>query len=618
MFIGDEIMKKNISKIILGFCFGAMLVLLSACDGIGNNSKQGITVSGTITTNVAGESARTVTSSFSVGVDWTIRAEKGDSVQIGGFVDKNFTINLPSPGEWTISVEGAKSNGTKLLSGSKTVNVPATGASGISIEVEYQGSTGTGGFGLAIRDNTDRNWLNKIYVYEDIDNNGAVSREIRGCTEVENNNGIVYVSGSELSAGLHKLVFSFEDEAGYVWFSCIEPVNIYASSISDVWYGNSPYLRTNNDGSVEFVIEKEVLDSYPGYPVMLYSYDSNDGYNISLDDGESLPANVINYAQPDAIVDSCFDKNGNIYISHGDAGGYPAIFTTNPLVTNNNVYWKSSDNNYICPDSIAFDSVKEQLYVWDISGTGQFICLTDFTKTGTLDSSKYVYYSIENWDSETMGQFIVNDGVIYAVIINEDNEPTLNKIVLSTENPGASENNFTVSLEPLELVYDDGEGVTSINDIFYIAGYVYLLVTKEVNTYDTLRIPYGGMVIIDVDNNQTEEILFPGVISVNNIGFRQPSSLESKNAFFCPRKIIGIKPKKLVISDDGYFFYSEGSGKYKNANRVVTVDLDSFEIENVVIPTDTTFDENYTTTSGIDISAIVDGTTVYATFYCAD
>lgn len=45
-----------------------------------------------------------------------------------------------------------------------------------------------------------------------------------------------------------------------------------------------------------------------------------------------------------------------------------------------------------------------------------------------------------------------------------------------------------------------------------------------------------------------------------------------------PQKFIAIKPKKLVIADSGIAFYTDNDGvwKYKNINRVVTVDLNSF------------------------------------------
>ncbi len=55
----------------------------------------------------------------------------------------------------------------------------------------------------------------------------------------------------------------------------------------------------------------------------------------------------------------------------------------------------------------------------------------------------------------------------------------------------------------------------------------------------------------------------------------------STKAFYGPQKFIAIKPKKLIISDDGIAFYTDAEGlyKYKNVNRVVIVDLEKFSAE---------------------------------------
>lgn len=48
---------------------------------------------------------------------------------------------------------------------------------------------------------------------------------------------------------------------------------------------------------------------------------------------------------------------------------------------------------------------------------------------------------------------------------------------------------------------------------------------------------------------------------------------QAKNNFFGPQKFIAIKPKKLVIADDGLFFYKDDDDcKYKNINQVIVFD----------------------------------------------
>ena len=62
-----------------------------------------------------------------------------------------------------------------------------------------------------------------------------------------------------------------------------------------------------------------------------------------------------------------------------------------------------------------------------------------------------------------------------------------------------------------------------------------------------------------------------------------PSEAQVNSAFYGPKKFIAIKPKKLVIADEGCFFYTDSNNAFcfKNVNRVVTVDLESFAISAV-------------------------------------
>ena len=61
----------------------------------------------------------------------------------------------------------------------------------------------------------------------------------------------------------------------------------------------------------------------------------------------------------------------------------------------------------------------------------------------------------------------------------------------------------------------------------------------------------------------------------------QPSSITSPY-FFGPRKFIAVTPKKLVIADDGLFFYTDNDAwNFKNSDRIIVVDLENFSIESI-------------------------------------
>lgn len=58
------------------------------------------------------------------------------------------------------------------------------------------------------------------------------------------------------------------------------------------------------------------------------------------------------------------------------------------------------------------------------------------------------------------------------------------------------------------------------------------------------------------------------------------AEVDSATSLFGPSKFIAVKPKRLVIADDGIAFYvnEDGALSFKNKNRVVYVDLESFAI----------------------------------------
>ena len=62
--------------------------------------------------------------------------------------------------------------------------------------------------------------------------------------------------------------------------------------------------------------------------------------------------------------------------------------------------------------------------------------------------------------------------------------------------------------------------------------------------------------------------------------FYVPKGLNNKNSFYGPEKFIALKPKKLIVSDDGVAFYTDSNGAYnvKNVNRIVEIDLEKFAI----------------------------------------
>lgn len=80
-----------------------------------------------------------------------------------------------------------------------------------------------------------------------------------------------------------------------------------------------------------------------------------------------------------------------------------------------------------------------------------------------------------------------------------------------------------------------------------------------------------------------------------------PDGKESMEGFFGPQRIVGLKPKKLIIQDTGEFVYVENDTiQGEKVNRIVEVNLETFSIDKV-----DQLDSIYNTISTVDPSSYV-------------
>lgn len=115
-------------------------------------------------------------------------------------------------------------------------------------------------------------------------------------------------------------------------------------------------------------------------------------------------------------------------------------------------------------------------------------------------------------------------------------------------------------------------------------------------SYSSPVLTIDGSENVSASSTRTFNYYFPNVYAVS-------AKLDEKY-LSSPAKVIAVKPKKLVIADDGIAFYSDSDGlAYKNINRVVTIDLEEFVIESVQT-TKANFSSNVTDylRSGNDVS----------------
>ena len=269
---------------------------------------------------------------------------------------------------------------------------------------------------------------------------------------------------------------------------------------------------------------------------------------------------------------------------------------------------------------------------------------------------KYISYEVNSGEESYDLQFLsVCTGKIYVLLThtkfehdeNGDEKYTTNSwiYVYNLDTDGGEIDGY----EPVEKIPADKLNDKAVTDMTCHEGSLYFLTRKcrmESNNNDGHSMfSYGGLYKYDIENElwselgtnhtqkkkeemtnigcyfytatQSPEILyvdgstkpavFIGSITDNNGNVRNawdmfpdivdtpsPVSGVSKTAFYGPEKFVAIKPKTLVIADDGFAFYTDENGalSYKNVNRFVTVDLQKFAISDVE-ETDANFNENF-------------------------
>ena len=245
------------------------------------------------------------------------------------------------------------------------------------------------------------------------------------------------------------------------------------------------------------------------------------------------------------------------------------------------------------------------------------------------------------YPSQTLSKMVVNNGIMFVTAYRvNDLMPVLLKIdVSSVQNEGTADAEVVANLSSVLNKMNNDNVV--INDMLYQDGSVYILVSDMVDhpqstmttklysrglllKYDTSSGNVSSLgfseevkkntdmgtsglyayntdsIQLFVDNSYTKPFVLPSIIAyTDSAGIEQkldisqyfpsiysPAPLAtslSNSCFYGAEKFIAIKPKKLVIADDGFAFYtaSDGGIKFKNVNRVITVDLEKFAISSI-------------------------------------
>ena len=261
----------------------------------------------------------------------------------------------------------------------------------------------------------------------------------------------------------------------------------------------------------------------------------------------------------------------------------------------NPVFWASVQENEgsFVPEKIAVnnnilyvlgtESGKDKMYVYDVSSDSA----TKLTSSG-VDIDDYVKNHMTLGSGSVSDMYAIEGAVYLLVSRNGCKYPA----EVYNNNPGDPKNIYMLGAV-IKYVLPEPGATDPLSTMKYIG-------LKESQLYENTDIPYMYLFTTDdygkpiyKDEGESELMQIEGMHAVSN-----STSGTLCNAFFpnvyaitnareknlsAPAKVIAIKPKKLIIADDGIAFYTDNDHglAYKNMNRVVTIDLEKFVTDSI-------------------------------------
>lgn len=329
--------------------------------------------------------------------------------------------------------------------------------------------------------------------------------------------------------------------------------NAYGNTYSPIQYyftetGNYTIkyfaFDTNNcfaTKTITLYVGKNEIDT----DIYLYDLVSNDSHNVYLDnsltENTSQTNNIFNDYSANNF-DFCLDKMGNIYLTDGYS-----IYKNNQ---NNNI--ASTSGNI---KKIKFDYSTNKLYAWVQSNNKNYFFEIDTAGYKAMEINPDYQFT------ESFDDFVISNSVLYTISYNTIKAYSFVSKLINYNHDYhkvlAINANFVRSKN-----YNAIDG--NVNDSILIDNKIYIL-----------RSYMGTEIYFDSPDCKSSIVIY----DITKDSYEAISNTYSENTtisspvFINPKKIIAIKPKELIIADDGLLFDTK-KRTYRNSNRVLSFSLD--------------------------------------------
>lgn len=449
------------------------------------------------------------------------------------------------------------------------------------------------------------------------------------------------LEASDVPAGFYTAKINFEDSIGNILYSCHEGISVYPGLTTDTWFGTAPYFSIDDEGT-HFVVTNDLINSYDSECVINTDYVLYSGNTIYK--GSSLTdignEEYIQQQEYCTRIKSDFDSEGNVYTLiekyESNGGSYYGLSlyknnnTTTPLLdterkttADGGFYfkWFSIDRK---TDTFYFSRIIREgygdqsyvLYKCSKSSLNSFINSIDnydFTISGISDSvinnNKFTVYDdimyiasgsslktidvseISNPTGETtpsipsskVESYSYTDGAFSTVtdILYQDRAVyVLNQKFEGNAPMNDGGNGITIKCQSylikFNILLKTFSSLGQTNAKLETEGkwlYTYRMAGSTIYNYQYFTdAAYTSHVLAKADDIPSAELnLYYPTMDGNKL---------STTSFYGPQAFVAIKPKQLVIADNGLAVYTDAYGLFrcKNVNRVVFVDLEDFAI----------------------------------------
>lgn len=442
-------------------------------------------------------------------------------------------------------------------------------------------------------------------------------------------------------SGSYLAKLSFDDAAGNTLYSCEQVINVYPGFTTDTWYGSASDGQLTVSNSMINGYGAEIVPNFD--KLLLWKHaEWNEGNNMNGDfyylidensagtfTAPTIPAGANTPEELEAFA--AITRGADFYTKFmaGDSG---SDFT----------FFDAEGNSYLLLFTSQIDSgIDSTKEGWNFVSDSD-LALTEYEVIDfTIDLKYNVAYSLKggdfdvicrypnmissngaNTDNEeiklgcgNINSFVVYDGKAYALC--KENDYIIR--VFDTYDEGEIKpiiKEYSVNLNDF---FNDALGTAMITDMLYQDGRLYLLYKEafswpsspttignrgaviEVNLFDG-SVRNTGLTTSALSNTEyklqgynnslmytdqeckTPYIPSEKILTNDNVEYPKicfPN--EGEKSFYGPTRFIAVKPKKLVIADEGLAFYTDDELlRYKNVNRVVYVDLENFAVEKIV------------------------------------